>query len=93
MRRLGNTIVLTRVLAFASGTDAGNRNMRKRWPRENDAWDADDYNAAVSKTNALLAHVPFENGGLLMNDGTVLNPDTGECTHQLPPARGPQEGR
>ena len=47
--------ILTRELAFAAGTDAGNRHMRP--------WNRDAYNAAVRETNRLLLYVPFEDGG------------------------------
>ena len=43
-------MILTREIAHASGTDAGNRSMqaagRKRWSRE-------DYNAAATESNRL----------------------------------------
>lgn len=44
------TITLTRKLAWASSTDAGNRSMRKAG---RDKWDQEDYNAAVDEFNRL----------------------------------------
>ena len=51
---------LTRELAFAAGTDVGNRCMSKHTLRP---WSRDAYNAAVRETNRLLLYVPFEDGG------------------------------
>ena len=52
--------ILTRELAFAAGTDAGNRRMSKHTLKP---WSRDAYNAAVRETNRLLLYVPFEDGG------------------------------
>ena len=52
---------LTRELAFAAGTDAGNRHMSEHTLK---AWNRETYNAAVRETNRLLLYVPFEDGGL-----------------------------
>ena len=42
--------VLTRGLAYAAATDAGNRSMRKAG---RSAWNEDDYNAAVTEFTRL----------------------------------------
>lgn len=55
-------ITLTRDLAFASGKDAGNNQMRRAGRK---AWNADDADLAATTTNKLLMHVPFEHGGLM----------------------------
>lgn len=52
---------LTRQYAFASGQDAGNAQMRKAG---RSVWNTDDHDRAAEVTNALLLHVPFEQGGL-----------------------------
>ena len=51
---------LTRELAFAAGTDAGNRHMSKHTLKP---WSRDAYNGAVREMNRLLLYVPFEDGG------------------------------
>ena len=51
---------LTRELAFAAGTDAGNRHMSGHTLRP---WSRDAYSVAVRETNRLLLYVPFEDGG------------------------------
>lgn len=63
-----NRITLTRELAFASGTDAGNRAMRKAGRTR---WNEDDRDLATATTNRLLLYVPFEAGGL---QGLDLSP-------------------
>ena len=45
-------ITLTPERAYASGRDAGNMSMRKAGRKK---WNTDDYNAAVEKTNKLMA--------------------------------------
>lgn len=73
-----NAVLITRDLAFASGQDAGNAQMRKACRK---AWNEDDYNVAAELTNRLLMHVPFEQGGLqgipverLIADGLIAGP-------------------
>lgn len=66
-----NAVTLTRDLAFASGTDAANAQMRAAGRTR---WNAEDRSLAVTKTNRLLLYVPVEHGGL------------GGIAHRLPPA-------
>jgi hypothetical protein len=54
-------ITLTRELAFASGQDAANAQMRKA---NRSKWNDDDAALAATTTNRLLMHVPAEFGGL-----------------------------
>lgn len=54
-------VTLTRDLACATGTDAGNQSMRKNGRIR---WNAEDQAIAASTTNRLLLHVPREHGGL-----------------------------
>ena len=60
-KRGDNRIAMTAKFARASGTDAGNKNMRKNGRHQ---WNEDDYDVAVAVTNSLLACVPIEHGGL-----------------------------
>lgn len=56
-------IRIDRALAFASGQTL--IDLRKQHlPQSKRAWTREDYADAASKTNALLLHVPFEEGGL-----------------------------
>lgn len=59
---ISSRITLTRALAFASGMDAANRQMRAA---NRAAWNLADRNLATETTNRLLRHVPFEVGGLM----------------------------
>lgn len=54
-------VTLTRELACASGTDAGNASMRKAGRTR---WNGEDFNVAATLTNRLLRQVPYEFGGL-----------------------------
>jgi hypothetical protein len=60
-RTNSGAITLTRDLAFASGWDAGNAQMRKA---NRVKWNDDDASLAARTTNRLLTYVPFEHGGL-----------------------------
>lgn len=59
---MASHVTLTRELAFASGQDAANAQMRKA---NRTAWNSDDASLAAEITNRLLMHVPFEHGGLM----------------------------
>lgn len=59
---MATAVTLTRELAFASGQDAANQQMRKAGRVK---WNLSDRNLAAETTNRLLRHVPFEHGGLM----------------------------
>lgn len=62
-------VILTRELAFASGADAANAQMRRAG---RSAWNSEDADLAASTTNRLLVHVPFAHGGLMgLPQGTI----------------------
>lgn len=61
MKAARNSVTLTRDLAFASGQDAANAQMRAAGRTR---WNAEDRAVATSKTNRLLLYVPVEHGGL-----------------------------
>jgi hypothetical protein len=58
---MATAVTLTRELAFASGQDAGNAQMRKAGRSR---WNEADADLAAATTNKFLRHVPFEFGGL-----------------------------
>lgn len=61
-------VTLSRELAFAAGQTAADIRMHKAGRT---AWNDDERDLAVAKTNRLLLYVPFEQGGL---GGLALTP-------------------
>jgi len=73
-------VTLTRQLARAAAQDAGNRSMRKAG---RNAWNADDYDAAVAEFNRLWPDGQADGQTDRRHDG---NAHDGTDDHHAPPS-------